>query len=100
MMEKLLSCAFNMGTGRVELRYSDGSMISIHCTSVEDELANSRFQRPERDWLIYNDPLEYAQMVLDGTLESYLLRVSGTHSLELDDRPDEGLFKSKMGAAV
>lgn len=27
MMEKLLSCAFNMGTGRVELRYSDGSMI-------------------------------------------------------------------------
>ena len=46
MMEKLLSCAFNMGTGRVELRYSDGSMISIHCTSVEDELTNSRFQRP------------------------------------------------------
>jgi len=39
----------------------------------------------ELDWLIYNVPLEYAQMVLDGSLESYLRRVSGKHSLELDD---------------
>ena len=36
IMETLLSYEFNMDTGCVELRYSDGSMISINCTAVED----------------------------------------------------------------
>ena len=38
-----------MDTGCVELRYSDGRMISINCTAVEDKVANSRFQRSELD---------------------------------------------------
>ena len=49
IMKTLLSCEFNMDTGCVELRYSDDSMISINCTAVEDEVANSRFQRSELD---------------------------------------------------
>ena len=64
-MKTLLSCEFNMDTGCVELRYSDSSMISINCTAVEDEVANSRFQRSELDWLIYNDPLSYAELRRD-----------------------------------
>ncbi len=51
-MKTLLSCEFNMDTGCVELRYSDGSMISINCTAVEDEVADSCFQRSELDRLI------------------------------------------------
>ena len=58
-MKTLLSCEFNMDTGCVELRYSDDSMISINCTAVEDEVANSRFQQSELDYLIYNDPVAY-----------------------------------------
>ena len=65
IMKTLLSCEFNMDTGCVELRYSDSSMISINCTAVEDEVANSRFQRSELDWLIYNDPLSYAELRRD-----------------------------------
>ena len=42
-MRNILSCEFNMDTGCVELRYSDGSMISIDCTAVENEVANSTF---------------------------------------------------------
>ena len=38
--------------------------------------------RTEMDWLIYNAPLEYARMVLDGTLEGYRREASGIHSLE------------------
>ena len=68
-MKTLLSCEFNMDTGYVELRYSDSNMISINCTAVEDEVANSRFQRSELDWLIYNDPLSYAELILDGNPE-------------------------------
>ena len=75
-MKTLLSCEFNMDTGCVELRYSDGSMISINCTAVEDEVANSRFQRSELDWLIYNDPLSYAELILNGDPEAYLKNVT------------------------
>ena len=33
-MEKLISCAFNMDTACVELRFTDGSICSIDCTAV------------------------------------------------------------------
>ena len=75
-MKTLLFCEFNMDTGCVELRYSDDSMISINCTAVEDEVANSRFQRSELDWLIYNDPLSYAELILNGDPEKYLRTVT------------------------
>ena len=68
-MNKLLSCEFNIDTGNVELRYADGSMISIDCTEVEKEVAMSINARSELDWLIYNAPLEYAKLVLNGELE-------------------------------
>lgn len=37
---KILSCAFNMDTACVELRMADGTMISIDCTAVENEIHN------------------------------------------------------------
>ncbi len=83
-MKTLLSCEFNMDTGYVELRYSDGSMISINCTAVEDEVANSRFQRSELDWLIYNAPLSYAELILNGDPEEYLRTVTETPQLDFD----------------
>ena len=51
-MKKLISCEFNIDTACVELKYSDGSIISINCTAVEDEVADSCFQRSELDRLI------------------------------------------------
>ena len=83
-MKTLLSCEFNMDTGYVELRYSDSSMISINCTAVEDEVANSRFQRSELDWLIYNDPLSYAELILNDDPEKYLRTVTNIPQLDFD----------------
>ena len=48
-MEKPISCAFNMDTACVELRFTDGSICSIDCTAVENEVADNRFQRSELD---------------------------------------------------
>lgn len=79
-MNRLLSCEFNINTGNVELRYVDGSMISIDCTEIEKEVAMSINTRSELDWLVYNAPLDYAELVLCGDLEGYLRRVSGPHS--------------------
>lgn len=83
-MKTLLSCEFNMDTGCIELRYSDDSMISINCTAVEDEVANSRFQRYELDWLIYNDPPSYAELILNGDPEKYLRTVTEIPQLDSD----------------
>ena len=83
-MKTLLSCEFNMDTGCVELKYSNGSIISINCTAVEDEVANNRFQRSELEWLIYNDPLSYAELILNGDPEIYLRTVTETLQLDFD----------------
>ena len=71
-MTKLLSRRFNMGTSRVETRFEDGTTIAIDCIAVEDEYSSTPAQRAELDWLLYNKPLEYAQMVLRGEMEHYL----------------------------
>ncbi len=56
-MKQLLSCKFNMDTACVELKFADGSIISIDCTTVEDEVAKNMYQRSALDYLIYNDLL-------------------------------------------
>lgn len=73
---KILSCEFNIDTACVELRMEDGTMISINCTAVENEIAGNMYQRSELDWLIYNDPLGYAGLILDGDPEMYLKTVT------------------------
>ena len=65
-MTKLFSCRYNMDTNRVEARFEDGTTLAIDCIAVEDEYGNTPAQRAELDWLLYNKPLEYAQMVLKG----------------------------------
>jgi hypothetical protein len=57
-----------MDTGCVELRFQDGSMISIDCTAVENEVADNLYERSELDYLIYNDLLSYADLILNGGL--------------------------------
>ena len=81
-MKKIKSCEFNMDTGCVELRFLDGRMISIDCTAVENEVADNRFQRSELDYLIYNDPLSYADLVLNGDVEAYLNAVTEYQTYE------------------
>lgn len=83
-MDKLILCNFNIDTGCVELHYADGDVLSINATGVENSIETNLYSRAELDWLVYNDPLSYAQMVLDGTLEDYLKKVSGPHSVETD----------------
>ena len=39
-------------------------------------------QRPESDYLIYNDPLGYADLILNGGPEEYLKGVLGSRELE------------------
>ena len=69
------ACHFNMDTGCVELLLRDGRKISIDCTGVEDALDATIEQRSELDYLIYNDPLAYADLILDSGIEGYIASI-------------------------
>ncbi len=71
-MNKLFSCRFNMDTNRVEARFEDGITVAIDRIAIEDEYGNTPAQRSELVWLLYNKPLEYAQMVMGGEMAHYL----------------------------
>jgi hypothetical protein len=73
---KLLSCVFNIDTACVELKFDDGSMIAIDTIAVENEFADNMYQRSELDYLIYNDPVTYAELILSGDPEKYLKAVA------------------------
>ena len=73
---KILSCEFYIDTACVELKLADGTLISIDCTAVENEVADNMYQRSELDWLIYNAPIEYADLILNGDPEKYLKTVT------------------------
>ena len=81
-MDKLISCEFNIDMACVELKFADGSMISIDCTAVEEEAAKNMYQRSELDYLIYNDPLGYADLILNGDPEEYLRNVTDYSPLD------------------
>lgn len=75
-MRTLLTCAYNMDNCCVELKFTDGSMIAIDTIAVENEVADNLYQRSELDYLIYNDPIAYADLVLNGGPEAYLKAVT------------------------
>ena len=77
-MKTLISCAYNMDNCCVEVKFSDGSMIAIDTIAVENEIADNMYQRSELDYLIYNAPLEYADLILNGDPETFLSKGRAT----------------------
>ena len=71
-----------MPTGCMELLLWDGRKTSIDCTGIEDALNVTMAQRTELDYLIYNDPLGYVDLILNGDPERYLKNVAGSHGLK------------------
>lgn len=71
-MNYIKSCEFNIDTACVEVKLSDGSMVSIDCYAVENEYADNMYQRSELDYLIYNDTMSYARLLLSGKMKDYL----------------------------
>ena len=78
---KVLHGFYNMNENRVELTYSDGSVLMIDCEEVENFYHVTRWQLTDLDWLVYHAPIEYAGLVLSGEMVNYL-RDSLLHGIE------------------
>ena len=81
-MKNKVTCTFNIDTGCVEVQMSNGTRLSIDCTAVENEFADNMYQRRELDYLIYNDPAAYANLILNGDPEKYLREVTIYENLD------------------
>ena len=82
MDKKVISCEFNIDTACVEVRYTDGSIISIDCTLVEVEVARNMYESSELEWLVYNAPVDYVNLLLHGDVREYLRNVTEYHPFE------------------
>ena len=71
-VKRLISCEYNFDNCCAELKFTDGSMIAIDTIAVENEVACNMYERSELNYLIYNDPIGYAELILNGDPESYL----------------------------
>ena len=66
----------------MELKFANGCMTEIDTTAVENEIADNMYQRSELYYLIYNDPLEYVDLILNGDPETYLKTITQYRSLD------------------
>ncbi len=81
-MKKVISCKFNIDTACVETKFSDRTIYSIYTPGVDASLDITMKQQVEVDWLIYNDPVTYTNLVFSGDLEQYVKTIAGTHNLK------------------
>ena len=82
MDKKVISCKFNIDTACVEVKFADCSMISIDCTLVEAEVARNMYESRELEWLVYNAPVDYVNLLLHGDAREYLRNVTEYHPFE------------------
>lgn len=81
-IDKLISCKFNVDTACVELEFAGGSMISIDTIAAENKVADNIYEQSELDYLIDNDPVTYADLILNRDPEAYLKAVTKSKPLD------------------
>ena len=75
-MESIIFARFDMDSGCVYAWTEDCNLILIDCDAVEKAFADNMYQRSELDYLIYNDPKGYAELVWNENPEEYLRAVT------------------------
>ena len=78
----VISCEFNIDTACFESRFQDGSMIAVDCTLVEAEVSRNMYESSELEWLVYNAPVDYVNMLLHGDIQEYLKNVTDYYPLD------------------
>ena len=79
---KQFTCEYNIDTACVELRRGINLILAVDCIAVEDQLARNLYERSALDYLIYNAPLEYLDLVLSGEIEDYLRKYTDYSRLD------------------
>lgn len=63
---------YDMDSGYVYAKFITGDIVLIDCDEIEKTYANNMYERSELDYLIYNDPASYVELVLGNDVEKHL----------------------------
>ncbi len=66
------TCFYNIDTGRLEMEDIFGNEYWIDVDEVEYECADNMYQRSSLDYLLYNEPVKYVNLLLSGELKEYV----------------------------
>ena len=61
----LYTAFYDMDTNCVNAWLTDRSIVTIDCQKVEDTFVGNMYERSELDYLLFNDPAAYADLVLN-----------------------------------
>ena len=67
---------YDMDTNCVNAWLTDRSIVTIDCQKVEGTFAHNMYERSELDYLLFNDPAAYADLVLNDDPGRYLKAVT------------------------
>ncbi len=79
---KQISCHYNIDTACVEVKYDNGIMISVDCIAVENQVPRNLYERSALDYLVYNAPIEYVELILSGEIYDYLRKYTDYSRLD------------------
>ena len=77
----LKSCFYDLDTGKLEMVDVDGIRYSVDVYAVEDLCADTMYERSALDYLLYNEPMKYVNLLLTGELREYV----HDHPIYLED---------------
>ena len=63
---------YDMDSGYVYAKFITGDIVLIDCDEIEKMYANNMYEKSELDYLIYNDPASYVELVLGNDVEKHL----------------------------
>lgn len=69
---KQITCEYNIDTACVEVRCGKVLILAVDCIAVENQIPRNMYERSALDYLIYNAPLEYVELILSGEIGDYL----------------------------
>ena len=72
----IIDAGYDMDSGYVYAKFFTGDIILVDCDEVEKTYADNMYERSELDYLIYNDPAAYVELILDNEVEKNLKKIT------------------------
>ena len=71
-MDNIVVALFDIDSGYVYARTEECNLILVDCDAVEKAYTDNMYERSALDYLIYNDPKAYVELVWEGFPDLYL----------------------------
>ena len=72
----ITDAGYDMDSGYVYAKFITGDIVLVDCDETEKAYADNMYERSELDYLIYNDPAAYVELILDNEVEKHLIKVT------------------------